>query len=87
MKIKPSPFNIFGLLAIGIAIYFAIFPGHECRNLFITIILFPTGAIGLFLDFLAQRFFTKYLFVFLLEIFVLSIMLLVLFLSIQPIQD
>lgn len=72
MKYRPTPINIVCGLAIGLAIYSAIKSGPEGWGFLMTIYLIPIIFFGLLIDFIFQKFLTKYLLTFVTELFILT---------------
>ncbi|QBO58397.1 hypothetical protein [Chryseobacterium salivictor] len=72
MKYKPTPLNIVCVLAIGLAIYFALKPGPEGWGFGITIYLIPVIFVGLLVDFVLQKFLTKYFIIVAIELILLA---------------
>lgn len=60
MKYRPTPLNIFCGLAIGLAIYSAIKPGPEAWGFLLALYLIPIVIVGLLIDFVLQKHWTKY---------------------------
>jgi len=73
MKYRPAPLNIVCGLAIGLAIYSAIKPGPEGWGFLMTIYLIPVIIIGLLADFILQKFLSKYLLTFVIELLFLTV--------------
>ena len=74
MKYRLTPLNIICGLAIALAIYSDIRPGSEGWGFLLTIYLVPAIIIGLLLDLLLQKSFTRYLNTFTAEILLFAIL-------------
>ncbi len=72
MKYRPTPLNIVCGLAIGLAIYSAIKPGPEGWGFLMTIYLIPVIIIGLLADFILQKFLSKHILTFVIELLLLT---------------
>jgi hypothetical protein len=74
MKYKPTPLNISSVIVIGFTIYAAINPGSEGWGILGLIYIFPFALLGLFIDFLIQKFSKRYVWVLISEFILIGLL-------------